>query len=225
MTMEKIVSYLKNYKIALPIAVLVGILIGWLVIGWGIWPVQWYDAAPDNLHPDFRDEYLRMAIYTSTMSGNYEIAAGAWAALGDASEETLAVVLGQPDYLTNDQLAVFGNLVDAKLSEVSEEMDTEEELVVENTTIAYPEEERDGPNFLLLAGLCLVVLLAASAVLYFFVIRPRPKDETQPKVLRNQNCLTMKLGLRKMRCAMSNPSKKRMIHHMKRKSRILLPSS
>jgi len=194
MTMEKIVSYLKNYKIALPIAVLVGILIGWLVIGWGIWPVQWYDAAPDNLHPDFRDEYLRMAIYTSTMSGNYEIAAGAWASLGDASEETLAVVLGQPDYLTNDQLAVFGNLVDAKLSEVSEEMDTEEELVVENTTIAYPEEERDGPNFLLLAGLCLVVLLAASAVLYFFVIRPRPKDETQPKVLKKSESSDDEVG-------------------------------
>ena len=36
-----------------------GLLIGLLVLGWWLWPVQWTDATPAHLSPQYRTIYLR----------------------------------------------------------------------------------------------------------------------------------------------------------------------
>jgi hypothetical protein len=41
---------------------LVGVVIGLVVLGWWLWPVQWTDAGPSDLRPEFQEIYLRMAI-------------------------------------------------------------------------------------------------------------------------------------------------------------------
>jgi hypothetical protein len=40
------------------VAFLVGLLIGWLVIGWALWPVTWKNTLPQDLRPAERDAYL-----------------------------------------------------------------------------------------------------------------------------------------------------------------------
>ncbi len=40
------------------LALLVGLLVGWLVIGWWLWPVQWTGAVPADLGPADRERYL-----------------------------------------------------------------------------------------------------------------------------------------------------------------------
>jgi hypothetical protein len=45
---------------ALIIGLAAGILIGWLGIGWGLWPVEWTDANPALLHESFRADYVKM---------------------------------------------------------------------------------------------------------------------------------------------------------------------
>lgn len=48
----------------LPLAVFaVGVGLG-LLVGWVLWPVQYYDTAPADLHPDYKDEYVRMVALT-----------------------------------------------------------------------------------------------------------------------------------------------------------------
>ncbi len=37
--------------------ILVGLIIG-LIFAWGIWPVQWHDAAPGHLHPAYQQYYI-----------------------------------------------------------------------------------------------------------------------------------------------------------------------
>ncbi len=49
----------KQPGISLLVVFVVGLLIGWLLIGWGLWPVTWVDATPDALSQTFRDHYLR----------------------------------------------------------------------------------------------------------------------------------------------------------------------
>lgn len=46
----------------------VGILIGWLIIGWVLWPVEWEDATPSLLTESFRADYVKMTadLYAST---------------------------------------------------------------------------------------------------------------------------------------------------------------
>ncbi len=43
------------------ISLILGLVIGLMVIGWWIWPVQWYDAKTASLSPQYRQSYLNFA--------------------------------------------------------------------------------------------------------------------------------------------------------------------
>jgi len=177
MNSEKIKSLLKDFRITIPLGVIVGLILG-MVIGWGIWPVQWTDLAPYHLRPDLREDYLRMAIFTTSMTGDPTIATKAWSELEDTAEETLDAVRNDSRYLTNEQIANFVVIVGAEVP-----------LVTPTIELAVPVEEEEssgGPNWLLLGGLCVVLILAAAVVVYFFVIRTRPSEEGQPETLKTR---------------------------------------
>lgn len=60
--MEKIKELLRK-PIVLPVAALIiGIILGLVVLGWGIWPLEWVDASPADLQVDFQRDYLCMTI-------------------------------------------------------------------------------------------------------------------------------------------------------------------
>ncbi len=54
------------------IAFLVGLLLGWLVIGWLVWPVQWTNAQLVDLRPDLRYEYVSMVADSYAQTRNLE---------------------------------------------------------------------------------------------------------------------------------------------------------
>lgn len=45
-------------KYKLFIVFLVGVLIGWFALGWGLFPIEWTDATPGHLRADYRAAYL-----------------------------------------------------------------------------------------------------------------------------------------------------------------------
>lgn len=47
-----------------------GLLIGWLVIGWWIWPVQWTNAMPWHLQTVYQERYVTMVAETFWHSGD-----------------------------------------------------------------------------------------------------------------------------------------------------------
>jgi len=180
MNSEKIKSYLKDFRITIPVGVVLGLILG-LVIGWGIWPVQWTDLAPYHLREDLREDYLRMSIFTTSMTGDAGIANKAWIELEDTAEDTLDALRNDPGYLTSEQIASFAILVNAQSDTVIPTESTE--------SVATPETEEEPtgkPNWLLLGGLCVVLLAAAAVVVYFFVIRPRSYDGDQPETLKSK---------------------------------------
>ena len=177
MNSEKIMSYLKDYRISIPVGVVLGLILG-LVIGWGIWPVQWTDLAPYHLRPDLREDYLRMSIYTATTVGDGSIATKAWTELGDTAEETLEAVRNDPRYLNQQQITSFTAIVGAQTDGITP--------TTEVTQVVEEEEEGGGPNWLLITGLCLVLLIAAGVIFYFFVLRERPKEGDRKEILRSK---------------------------------------
>src|SRR4030066_699266 len=70
----------------------VGLVIGLVVLGWWIWPVQWYDASPANLHPGYQDMWLQMAIISYGATGDAANAKVEYDALGDSAVATLSRV-------------------------------------------------------------------------------------------------------------------------------------
>ena len=72
------------------IAFVVGLLIGWLVIGWGLWPVTWTNALVQDLRPDLRNQYIAMVADSYAQTGNLDQARGR---LSGWPEEELAQVI------------------------------------------------------------------------------------------------------------------------------------
>ncbi len=57
---------------ALPIvlAALVGLLAGWLVIGWWLWPIEWTSSSPWQLRPDYQKTYLTLVAHEYARTSN-----------------------------------------------------------------------------------------------------------------------------------------------------------
>lgn len=193
MNSEKIKALLKNYKVTIPVGVVLGIILG-LVIGWGIWPVQWTDLAPYHMRADLREDYLRMSIYTYSSTGDSSIATKAWSELEDTAEETLDAVKINPLYLQSEQITSFELIVGIESAEVTitaEVAETSEETggaVGEETDEEADEETDDGrsPNWLLLGGMCVVLLIVAAGVVYFLLVRSQSSKESQPETLESR---------------------------------------
>ena len=60
--MEAVREQLKKPLVTGIAGLVIGLILGWFVIGWGLWPVQWTDAAPQDLRQDVKEDYLRMAV-------------------------------------------------------------------------------------------------------------------------------------------------------------------
>jgi hypothetical protein len=56
------------------IAFLAGLLIGWWVIGWGVWPVTYTNALPQDLRAAERDQYLVMTAESFAADTNLDLA-------------------------------------------------------------------------------------------------------------------------------------------------------
>jgi len=57
----------------LALAFLAGLLLGWLVIGWWLWPIQWVNTDPWDLKPEFKKHYILMAADSYALVSNPEL--------------------------------------------------------------------------------------------------------------------------------------------------------
>lgn len=103
-------NYLQNVRVVLILGVILGVLLG-LIIGWGLWPVQWFDASPEVLRSDLQQDYLRMTIDSYNRTGNPDLAIQRWNELGDARDQVYSQVLANPGYLSQADVQSFGQLV------------------------------------------------------------------------------------------------------------------
>ena len=64
----------KKTILAAAAGLVVGLLIGWLLIGWYLWPVQWVDADPWDLRMAHKEAYTAMVADSLANNGDYELA-------------------------------------------------------------------------------------------------------------------------------------------------------
>jgi hypothetical protein len=188
MNSEKIKTLLKDFRVTIPLGVVVGLILG-LVIGWGIWPVQWTDLAPYHLRPDLREDYLRMSIYTSTEAGNASIAMKAWNELEDTAEETLESVRNDPRFLSSQQIDSFALIVGVEADALTPPLDDTDP----DTDPLDDVLETRGPNWLLIGGLCIVLIVAVVGLVVFLVLRKKPTDDL-PETLSARGGLESDVG-------------------------------
>ncbi len=175
--MQKYLEMLKNPKIAAGVGLLVGLIIGLFVLGWGLFPVQWTDAVPSHLRTDYKLDYLRMAVLTFLNDDNEEMARLRWDAIGEEA----------PDLLT--ELKMDGSVelngltkFESQVGGVSGAAVVEDALPQEGPAIETPRTPaREGPNWMvLLLVFCLATLIIGGALLYVLFLRNRKNRVRQP---------------------------------------------
>ncbi|MCW5876604.1 MAG: hypothetical protein KIS85_06945 [Anaerolineales bacterium] len=92
-------------------AFVAGLVIGLVVLGWWLFPVNWENASPADLRPDLRADYLRAAIDSYTLEPNDALARQRLAALGDSVDETMAGVAAAPGAQSIETIARFQALM------------------------------------------------------------------------------------------------------------------
>jgi len=64
----------KEVLVAGVAGLVVGLLLGWLVIGWWLWPVKWVDADPWDLRAEHKQAYVAMVADSLATNGDSDLA-------------------------------------------------------------------------------------------------------------------------------------------------------
>ncbi len=161
-------------------ALVVGLLIG-LIFAWGIWPVQYTDAAPANLHENFQLDWMRMVVDSYTLRQDDALAKERIDALGEDGPIILQQLIANPgDDLSRMALDLFLQQYNPNTAP-EPGVDTGDGVVIEPTQ-SMDTEEGGGEGLLsgsrtssFLLTACGVTGLLAVALGAFYFLRMRNK--------------------------------------------------
>jgi uncharacterized membrane protein YciS (DUF1049 family) len=164
--MDQIREYLKQPLYIGILAFVAGLLIGWMILGWLLFPVQWTNASPAELHPGYQDIWLKMAIQSYGATGDAQTAKLNYQYLGSAGPATLARLEANPGNLEPSLISQFS----AAVSAVPQVQPT-----TKPGATPTPAAGAAGKSNLttLLVVMCVVTLLVAAAIVAYFVLQGR----------------------------------------------------
>lgn len=166
----------------------VGILIGWLAIGWWLWPIEWTDADASKLRADLKAQYLCMVVDSYKVNRN--------ASLAEARIDAMGVNLQTSPYLFDtlqsggcSYLPADADILELKSALLAGTSGTgvtltQEAPVAGNTTpvsllptATTATKTTPKTSTILISVLCVVFLLIGGALVYIFFIRNRKKGK------------------------------------------------
>jgi hypothetical protein len=150
----------------------VGLIVGLVVLGWWLWPVQWYDAAPSNLHPDYQDWWMRMSIISYGATGDAATAKQEYDALGEFGADTLAQVKSNPGSIDPNLITQYQAAVSATVP-----LPANTSAPGVTPTAAGTTKGRSNLTTLLLV-MCAVTLLVGAAIVVYFVLQGRKRTDS-----------------------------------------------
>jgi len=158
--------------VGLVLGLVVGLIVGWMVLGWILFPVQWTDAAPADLHSDYRAFYVQMVADSYALDQNSELAQ---MRLGQWGEAELSKTISEARAKANPQQAQRLDALAAVLPGVA---------MPSATPVASPTPAAGGMRWggtigLVCGGLFLLVLLLACVSI---LIRARQQKRAEEEV-------------------------------------------
>jgi peptide/nickel transport system permease protein len=90
-----------------------GLIIGLVILGWWLWPVQWVGGTLKHVNQALRADYLRVAIDSYTYRQDAALAILRYNSLGMYKEATLAAIYLTADGQTKQAIAAFASVVEA----------------------------------------------------------------------------------------------------------------
>lgn len=160
--MNSIRERLKTPRTLALVGFLIGLFIGWIVIGWGLWPVAWVDASPDDLEATWQEDFLRMAIDSYGIKPDIDKAIQRWDGLGPQAESILATIETNPGDQGGTPIQIYKDAVNASTVDAGTEAETGDVATTSSMTR-------------ILVMCAVVVVLAVMVAIYLYLFR-RPSS-------------------------------------------------
>jgi hypothetical protein len=186
----KIPEIFKKPIVIAILAFVIGLVIGLVVLGWGLWPVQWTDADPSFLRADLQEDYLRMTIDSYVRNGGGVLSTNAndaltlqrFKALGETGPALLEKIKG--DYPDQNAIANFSKVIQV-----------EPVPAATAQPAAQPTGKVSGFSVFLIIAVSLLVLgiLGFAVIKYLLPLIRQPKEESlisKAREFSNQAAMT-----------------------------------
>ncbi|MCD4753358.1 MAG: hypothetical protein K8R40_09830 [Anaerolineaceae bacterium] len=173
--METIKKYLNNPLIAGVSGLVLGLIVGWFIIGWGIWPVQWVDGELSDLRQDIQVSSMQQAIDAYSVNKDANLALSTYAGFGEDAEAVFAEVKDSGN-VNEANITAFETILGAQGLPVVEGVVTSEgETEAEVPVVSEDDDTERSTNISnigLLLGVLLALFLVGIAVFaYIFFIK------------------------------------------------------
>lgn len=174
MDMDLIREKLSEPKIVVIVSLVIGLIVGWMVIGWWLWPVQWVDASPQQLRGDFKNDYMRMVVESYIIEQDAGLAKARYDQLGEGAEDALVEVEADPGMLSQAEILNFRAAIGVGPGE--------EETKPADTEETESGEAAGSSSFVRVALpiMCVAVLLVAGVFIAVMIIRSRTGEAGEP---------------------------------------------
>ena len=198
--MEKIKSFIKK-PIALGLAgLLIGVIFGLVVLGWGLWPLKWVDAGPVDLQIDYQRDYLCMTIDSYIRNQDNALVQLRWQGLGEKGPDLLGTLTPAVCRFSSDkEIKAFGEIVnaqallamveDTKPSEVPDatsDVVTPDAAAPEVITQFPAEEPKNGFSIVPLAILMALTLIVGGVFVFLMLKKGKFPGVNLPKIKKVQ---------------------------------------
>ncbi len=172
--MDEIVARIgRETLIGFVIGLVVGLIIGLPILGWWVFPVEWYDADPFDMRQQYQEAYISMLADSYTLNTNVALArqrVAGW------DQKDLGQVLGQLKAKTSDGAQV------QRLDKLAAALGVRAEVVPSEPAAQATTTSALLRRLLPIIGIVLAaVLVIAGTVVGMSVLRGRrPEDQERP---------------------------------------------
>lgn len=188
--MDAIREQLQKPIVAGIIGVLIGLIVGWFVIGWGLWPVEYVGAQPKDMLYQEQIDYLRATIEGYGTTRDSMKAIERYNKLGENAQKALSDIVANPSGLSPDLLQAFATLTLAQPQVTPLPGQIPEAGVTQPAPAATEDEDEGSGNIFrtILLSLCVVtvVVVAVLALLYFLRSRGMNPVSSSPAMEAQQ---------------------------------------
>jgi len=123
------------------LGLVVGLVVGLVGLGWGLWPLQWTDAAPADLQMDYQRDYLCMTIDSFSRNPNADLLAIRWMGLGENAQSLLdSLTPAACRFETSDEINAFREIIVLQALAEGGGAGTLEDAALEDTSLGAMED-------------------------------------------------------------------------------------
>ncbi len=175
--MNKVRELAKNPMYTTIAAGVLGLLIGWLIIGWFLWPVTYVNTDPSSLRADFKADFARMAVDSFARNNDVPLAQQRYAALGKDADSIFRSISTSANAQEVGLFLLAATGSSAPLPTVAPGLTPQ----ATQPGAATPAPESTGGSTTLLIVLCLVLLVIGAILAYLLLFRgKRPTGLPNP---------------------------------------------